>query len=97
MGRLLRLVVAGAAARAAARWAGRLVASWQQRSAADIRRSVESRLPASIDPETRQRISRSVTKAIKGAEPVRVEEEEPTARTLSSPPSPPLPSDRDEE
>lgn len=96
MARLSRALLAGAAGAAVFQRLTRLRRSWRSRPAAEIRRSVESRLPASLHPDTRQRITGAVVRTIKGPEPVAVEPTDPTARTLASPPSPELPSIRDE-
>jgi hypothetical protein len=94
---IMRLAAIGAALFGATRWLGRARRTLARHPAAEIRRTVEEKLPKGLDADTKHRISRAAVQAIKGPEPVVVEPTDPTARSLGSPPSPDLPSTRQEE
>jgi hypothetical protein len=94
---IVRLAAIGAALFGATRWLNRARQALAQRPAAEIRRTVEGKLPAGLDDDTKHRISKAAVQAIKGTEPVVVEATDPPARSVGSPPSPELPSTREEQ
>lgn len=86
MRKLFRLAVVGAGIAWAAKALERTRQDWSTRPAAEIRHKVTSRLPASVDPETREKIADKVIEKVKGPEPVAVETNPPIASTAYSPP-----------
>lgn len=93
---IMRLAAIGAALFGATKWLGQARRTLARRPAAEIRRTVEEKLPSGLDDGTKQRISRAAVQAIKGSDPVGIEPTDPAAQSLGSPPSPELPSSREE-
>ncbi len=88
MKKLFRLAMFGAAVAWAAKALERTRQDWSTRPAAEIRHKVTSNLPASVDPETREKIADKVIEKVKGPEPVAVDTNPPAAQHMYSPPPP---------
>jgi hypothetical protein len=88
MRKLFRLAVFGAAVAWGAKALERTRQDWSTRPAAEIRHKVTSKLPASVDPETREKIADKVIEKVKGPQPVAVDTNPPTAQHMYSPPPP---------